>query len=164
MLLLHSANERRGFTFIEILLALAIVGMVAGLGIFSYASYKARSCARFAAEQFVQDLRYAREQAMMRNCTVAVDFTMVDYRIGPIDRTLPGNPISIVIKTNELTKRYGPPLTMTPASGRFAFTYQGVRDDTVTNVAGNQVIFGTTPGIVRRITVLPTGFSLVEKE
>ncbi|MGE5527891.1 MAG: GspH/FimT family pseudopilin [Patescibacteria group bacterium] len=151
----------------EIVIALGILAIAGMLTYSSWGKYKARSCGRYAAMQFVQDLRFAREQALVRSTNVYVKFgrhpgytIYAGPTIDPVTHRVDPDHKGTVIKTGELYEKYGPPLTMTPEEGEILFTHLGTLNSDATTVT--RVTFGTVPGIVKSITVLPTGFSRLE--
>ncbi len=158
MPLIDRKRSMRGFTMIEMVITLGIMGVALTLGYGAWVQYKAHSCARFAATQFVQDLRFAREQALVRSTTITVSYTMDNYIV-----TYNNGTTDVEILRGELAEKYGPPLTMEPTAGSVVFDYRGTLSSfSPATTPSNTVRFGTSPGVVKRVTVLATGFSRVE--
>lgn len=65
----------RGLTLIEMMVAVAILGIMAAIAWPSYQSSLARSRLTGAVEGLAQDMQLARSQSMKDNCVVAVGFT-----------------------------------------------------------------------------------------
>jgi len=72
-----------GFSLLELLVVLLIVGVTASLGVMGYRSYQENTAARRAAEVFVMDLSMARSAAVRERRAVAVVFDEANliYRI-----------------------------------------------------------------------------------
>lgn len=143
----------------ELIVVLVILSIA---GTFAYSSWireKHRNCAKYAAEQFVQDLRFAREQALVRSTPVTITFNINNYTISCQPA---GSPSPVVIRTNGLADKYGPPLTMNPEEGVIVLDYRGMLASfSVETTPRNTIVFGTAPGVVRSVTIQETGFSLV---
>ena len=89
---------------------------------------------------------------------MTVTYDMNDYHI-----TYNNGGVTVAILNGELAEKYGPPLTMTPTSRTIVFDYRGTMSSfSPVTVPSNTLIFGTAPGVVKRVTVLATGFSRVE--
>lgn len=65
--MLNPAGPARGFTLIEIVVVVAIVGILVGLGASSYSAWIANSRIRTAAETLASGLSAARNEAIKRN-------------------------------------------------------------------------------------------------
>jgi len=143
---------------VELVMTMAIMAIAGAMGYGAWVQYKAHSCARFAATQFVQDLRFAREQALVRSTPVTVTYDMEDYHV-----TYQNGVATVEILYGELAKKYGPPLSMQPTSGTIVFDYRGTMSSfSPATAPPNTLRFRTAPGVVKRVTVLATGFSRVE--
>lgn len=64
MMLAMSAKGRRGFTFVEIMIALVVLLIAVGIGFYSMASGRTRASVRSAAMEILADLRWARQHAI----------------------------------------------------------------------------------------------------
>jgi type IV fimbrial biogenesis protein FimT len=64
---LNPADPARGFTLIEMVVVVAIVGILVGLGASSYSAWVANSRIRTAAETLASGLSAARNEAIKRN-------------------------------------------------------------------------------------------------
>lgn len=74
---------RNGFSLLELVVVLVIVGVTMGVGITGYRTYQQNTAARRAAEVFVMDLSVARSSAVRERRPVAVIFdeANLSYRI-----------------------------------------------------------------------------------
>jgi prepilin-type N-terminal cleavage/methylation domain-containing protein len=69
-----SASSKRGFSLLEMAVALVVVAVITGLSVLSFGEYSRRTAARRAAEVFGRDLAVARATAVAERTPVAVVF------------------------------------------------------------------------------------------
>lgn len=76
-------KSRGGFSLLELVIVLVIVGVTLGIGMVGYRSYQEGTAARRAAEVFAMDLSVARSSAVRerRPVTVIFDEANLSYRI-----------------------------------------------------------------------------------
>lgn len=81
----HRADPQSGLTLVELLVAVAIMGIVLTLAVPAFNDLIARERLRGTHAQLLADLKYARSEAVQRNEAVRIDFrsstTMVCYSI-----------------------------------------------------------------------------------
>jgi len=78
-----------GFTLIELMVVLAILGIVALLAAPSFNTFLARSKLRGAAHETLADLQYARSESVQKNQVFRVEFSSTGYEIWRMSRTAP---------------------------------------------------------------------------
>ena len=81
-------QSSRGFTLIETMIVVAIIGVLAGLTIPGFANYLHRQKVIGARNTLMADLQYTRSLAIARRLTFRVEFELDQYRIvlpGPDD-------------------------------------------------------------------------------
>jgi prepilin-type N-terminal cleavage/methylation domain-containing protein len=81
-------RSSKGFTLIETMVIIALIGVLAGLTIPSFANYLQRQKVIGARSELMADLQYARSIAIARRTTFRVDFQLDRYQIilpGPDD-------------------------------------------------------------------------------
>lgn len=81
-------RSSKGFTLIETMVIVALIGVLAGLTIPSFANYLQRQKVIGARAELMTDLQYARSIAIARRTTFRVDFQLDRYQIilpGPDD-------------------------------------------------------------------------------
>lgn len=77
-------NER-GFTLIEILVVLLIVGITIGFAMLAFGDFGAQRRAMFAIEQFVNDIKLVQHQAAIEISTYGVYVNQNDYQVFRFD-------------------------------------------------------------------------------
>ena len=85
---LRFIQTSRGFTLIEMMIIVAIIGVLAGLTIPGFANYLHKQKVIGARNELMADLQYARSLAIARRTTFRVEFELDRYRIilpGPDD-------------------------------------------------------------------------------
>ncbi len=88
MLKLRFIQTSRGFTLIETMIIVAIVGVLAGLTLPGFANYLHKQKVIGARNELMADLQYARSLAIARRTTFRVEFQQDGYQIilpGPDD-------------------------------------------------------------------------------
>ena len=70
-----SKRCQRGVTFLELLIVVAIIGILAALAAPSYRDFVDRQKVLGAAEEVLSDLRWAKGEAIKRNVDVQIEFT-----------------------------------------------------------------------------------------
>lgn len=70
-----------GFTLIETMIIVTLVGVLAGLTIPAFAKYLQRQKVQGARNELVADIQYARSLAISRRTTFRIDFAADQYQI-----------------------------------------------------------------------------------
>jgi len=78
-----------GFTLIELMVVLAILGIVAMIAAPSFNAFLARSKLRGAAHETFADLQYARSESVQKNQVFRVEFSASGYQIWRMSRATP---------------------------------------------------------------------------
>ncbi len=71
----------RGFTLIEIMVVVSLLGIIAGLTIPSFAQYLQKQKVVGATNELMADIQYARSLAIARRQTYQIDFELNQYDI-----------------------------------------------------------------------------------
>ena len=71
----------RGFTLIEILIVIVIIGITIGFAIIAYGDFGASRRLQFAAEQLVNTVKLAQQQAILESGTLGIRLNNSGYRI-----------------------------------------------------------------------------------
>ena len=74
-------RSSKGFTLIETMVLVAIIGVLVGLTIPSFASYLAKQKVIGARSQLMADIQYARSLAIARRTTFRIDFQADQYQL-----------------------------------------------------------------------------------
>lgn len=76
----HYIERIRGFTLVEILVVLLIIGITIGFAMLAFGDFGARRRVVFAAEQFVNDVKMVQNQAILENSTFGILVNQDSYR------------------------------------------------------------------------------------
>lgn len=78
----HPASRlRRGFTLIELIVAMAVLAIIAVVAAPAFGEYFATQRVKSAAEELLTDFQYARMESVQRNVTVALNMAGGGYTI-----------------------------------------------------------------------------------
>lgn len=84
----------KGFTLIEILIVIVIIGITVGFALLAYGDFGASRRIVFAAEQLVNTLHLAQQQAILENSTLGLRIDNTSYQILKYQKANQWNPIS----------------------------------------------------------------------
>lgn len=82
MVYVCAPSDRRGFTLLETVVVLAIVGVILAVALPSYSNYTSNQRTLAAARTLRADLGVARQEAVTRRAPVTVSFATDDPRCG----------------------------------------------------------------------------------
>jgi type IV fimbrial biogenesis protein FimT len=89
-------NKQSGFTLIEMMIVIAILGIFAGIAIPNYLSYMPKHRLNGAARQVMGDLMAARMKAVSQNTTVTVAYVSDSkYKISTEEKTINYSDVTI---------------------------------------------------------------------
>ena len=144
--MLGRKNQEGGFTLIEVMIVVAIIGIASALAIPNYAQWKAQHDLREAVSEFSSELNLARVVAMNRNRQATVTIQLTGGLIN-VSGTAAGTPIFSPQTLNQS-------VTGLPSgTANVAFSSMGLSTGAV-----NQVIqIVNARGLVYSVSVMPSG-------
>ncbi len=113
-------SHQRGISLIEIMIAIAIVGIVIGLAISSLRGYSVNEAIRNVAEDMNGGIRQARMEAISRNTTVQFVSVGASWTIQVLQA---GNPPQILVQRNARENETN--IVVNPANLAITFNGQG---------------------------------------
>lgn len=100
---MRNRTQQRGFTILELMIAVAILGILASIALPSFNSAIAKTQLENAAEAIYSDIRYARSESIKRSLDVTVTFTdgaNWSYTIATVEAT----PVTIkIVNSSQFT-------------------------------------------------------------
>lgn len=130
-------NAKRGFTLIEILVVIIIIGITIGFALLAFGDFGASRRIVFAAEQLANTIKLAQEQAILETSTLGLRIDNTSYQILKFQTTGKWMPISdkgifkvtyfpkntvITLKTNSNVTKNLPAIVMEPSGDMTVFT------------------------------------------
>ena len=79
---LSCSSKQRGFTLIEVMIVIIIIGVVSALGIPAFSEWRSQQAVRSAAQALYGQMKQARVQALAENRNVSVEFCDGTVRTG----------------------------------------------------------------------------------
>lgn len=85
-------KRKSGFTIIEFLIVIAMIGILASIGIPNYLTWRANTLTREAAQQFARDVERLRTEVKRSNVAMGVEVTSGEqsYTLDDREVSLPG--------------------------------------------------------------------------
>lgn len=69
-------DSKKGFSLVELMIVIALIGIIAGIAVPSYQSYTRKSNFKSAVREVTSDLFYAKERGISENRNYRVSFTV----------------------------------------------------------------------------------------
>lgn len=129
-------NINKGFTLIEILVVIVIIGITIGFALITFGDFGESRKILYAAEQLEKTLRLAQQQAILENSTLGLRIDNNSYQILKFQNSSQWRPLSkslfkphyfpkdmrITLKTHFKTNLNEPPIIINPSGETNAFT------------------------------------------
>ena len=109
-------DHQRGFTLIELLIVMAIMGIVAAIGIPSFSDWREKQSVRSATQALLAHMKQARIKAVADNRSVSIAFTSSSYTFDA-DTTI-GSTCGPCKNEVVALSRFGNNLTVSPTTTR----------------------------------------------
>lgn len=87
-------SVKRGFTLIEILIVIVIIGITVGFALLAFGDFGASRRLQFSAEQLVSTLKMAQQQALLETSTLGLRIDNASYQILRFKPPSSWNPLS----------------------------------------------------------------------
>ena len=145
--MLRRKNDQHGFTLIELMIVVAIIGIASALAIPNYVEWKARYDLRESVNEVASNLNLARVSAMNRNRQATVTIQVSGTGLIDVTGTAGGTPIFGTQTMN------GSVTGLPGGTTNVAFSSLGL-----SKAAANQVIsIVNTRGVAYSVLVMPSG-------
>lgn len=92
--LVTGMRNNQGFTLIEIMVVIVIIGITVGFALIAFGDFGESKRILFAAEQLVNNLRLAQQQAILETSTLGLRIDNTSYQILQLQSNSQWHPIS----------------------------------------------------------------------
>ena len=123
-------GKERGFTLIEVMIVIVIIGIMTGIAVPAFADWRERQSVRSATQSLMAHMKQARVLAIAENRTVSITFTSTSYTY---DAGSCGQCSAQVISLAQFANS----LTVSPTTTRTFSSRGTVNSGTVTLTAGS---------------------------
>ena len=113
----HSVEKEKGFTLIELMITIAILGLTIALAMPSYSVWIQNTRIRSAAESFVNGLQFARNEAVRRNSSVEFVVGVDSAWTVQCTAITPGCPDTAAIQSRSVGEGSSTSVTVTDSNG-----------------------------------------------
>ena len=123
----QSSNKKKGYTLIEILVSLTIIGAIFGFGYASFRDFSRRQAVADAAKLIQGDLRFAQENAMAGQKPAGCNTTLDSYsfnRLSSTRYTIDANCGAATVTVKDVNVSFGITLS-TPSPNPIKFNVLG---------------------------------------
>ena len=145
----HRRDVERGFTLLELMIVVAIIGIASIIGLPNYISWNASHQLRQATSELQNQLSFARISAMSRNSVVTVNLSLTG---GKVVMTAADASGATVVQPIQMA---GSITGLNPAPSAIVFSPLGIRSG---GGAGDQLIAITNQkGLTYSVRVTPQG-------
>ncbi|HAU0871584.1 TPA: prepilin-type N-terminal cleavage/methylation domain-containing protein [Legionella pneumophila] len=137
--LVTGMTTHKGFTLIEILIVIVIIGITLGFALIAFGDFGESRRIQFSAEQLANTLSLAQQQAILESSTLGLKIDNTSYQILKFQDQAGWNPISnkgifklynfpknvvISLKTNQKHTRGYPAIIIAPSGDMTPFTIE----------------------------------------
>lgn len=131
------SHRPRGFTLIEILIVIVIIGITVGFALIAFGDFGEEKRVRFAAEQLINTIKLAQQKAILESSTLGLNLEKSSYRLFKFVNNTEWKPISdkgifrthylpnqtvIKLKSNTPIYHNAPEIIITPSGDMTPFT------------------------------------------
>lgn len=148
-------RNNKGFTLIEIMIVIVIIGITVGFALISFGDFGESRRILFAAEQLMHTMRLAQQQAILESATLGLRIDNTGYQVLQLQNNSDWSPISnkgvfratyfpqntfITLKTTHKTPT-GMPAIIITSSGDitpFTLTFSSKSEEKMASLIGKQ--------------------------
>jgi general secretion pathway protein H len=144
----------KGFTLIEILIVLVIIGITIGFALIAFGDFGESKRIRFAAEQLLNTIKLSQQKAILESSTLGIKLDKSSYQVLKFVNNKEWKPISnqgifkihylpsqtvIHLKTNGNSEHNYPDIVLMPSGDMtpFALDFGSIREKSIAQIIGS---------------------------